>query len=272
MPYRHRLTTLLALAVVLLPAAPAMAIERYTFGIVPQQSAVKTARTWAPIIHYLGRATGSRFILKTEEDIPAFEAQVRAGAYDFAYMNPYHYVVFHEQAGYRALAKAKDTRIHGILVVPSDSPIQSLQELDGREVAFPAPTAFAASLLPRAHLKRLGISIKPVYVSSHDLVYLNVLRGNYVAGGGVFRTLHNMDGGTRDGLRVLWTTDGYTPHAIAAHPRVPDKVMAAAQQALVELDGSMAGQAMLQRLQLNGFDAAADADWDDVRQLGLDAL
>ena len=41
--------------------------------------------------------------------------------------------------GYQAVARARDKRIRGIIVVPKDSPIESLAELDGKELAFPAP-------------------------------------------------------------------------------------------------------------------------------------
>lgn len=267
----NRLIGTLLLSAALLLGGTASA-ERYSFAVVPQQSALKTARSWAPVVQHLSRVTGISLVLVTESDIPGFEDQLRAGRYDFAYMNPHHYVGFHDRSGYQALAKARDKRIHGIVVVPRDSEIRTLEQLAGQEVAFPAPGAFAASLLPRAEFRKRRIPVTPVYVSSHDLVYLNVARGHYPAGGGVFRTLHDMDRETRDGLRVLWTTEGYTPHAIASHPRVPEQVVRAVQQALTRLDGSLAGRAMLQNLKVHGFEESSDADWDDVRALGLDTL
>jgi phosphonate transport system substrate-binding protein len=255
----------------LLLAGPVSA-ERYSFAVVPQQSALKTARSWAPVVQHLSRVTGISLVLMTESDIPGFEEQLQTGRYDFAYMNPYHYVAFHEQSGYQALAKARDKRIHGIVVVPRHSKIRTLEELAGQEVAFPAPGAFAASLLPRAEFRERRIPVTPVYVSSHDLVYRNVAGGHYPAGGGVFRTLHDMDRQTRDELRVLWTTEGYTPHAIASHPRVPEQLVAAVQQALIGLEDGLAGKAMLQNLKIHGFEEATDTDWDDIRALALDTL
>ena len=65
-----------------------------------------------------------------------------------------------------------------------------------------------------------GIRFEPSYVSSHDSVYLAVYRGLYLAGGGVMRTFLNAPPEVRDQLRILWTTEGYTPHAVAALPSV----------------------------------------------------
>ena len=43
-----------------------------------------------------------------------------------------------------------------------------------------------------------------------------------------------MDAAVRKDLRVLWQTQGYTPHAFAAHPRVPAAAVAALAEAMLE--------------------------------------
>ena len=129
-----------------------------------------------------------------------------AGEYDIAYMNPYHYTEFSVDPGYRAFAKETNKRIQGIIVVKKDSPIQSISELSGKTLAFPAPAAFAASVLPRAYFKTNQIEISPRYVSSHDSVYLTVSKNLYPAGGGIQRTFKNMPESIREQLRILWKT------------------------------------------------------------------
>jgi phosphonate transport system substrate-binding protein len=246
--------------------------ERYSFGIVPQQSASKLARSWAPLLQYLGEQAGVDIRFRTAPDIPEFERRLAAGEYDLAYMNPYHYTVFSREPGYRAFAKATDSLIRGILVVRADSPIQSPRELDGATIAFPAPAAFAASVLPRAFLQRESIAFTPKYVASHDSVYRTVAQGLYPAGGGVMRTLNSVEPEIREQLRVLWTTEGYTPHAFAAHPRVPVAVVERLAEAMIAMSGDAQGRGLLEPLNVVGFEAAADRDWDDVRALEIDLL
>jgi phosphonate transport system substrate-binding protein len=159
-----------------------------SFGIVPQQSAARLARLWTPVCRWLSERTGQTVVFKTAKDIPTFEQRVAAGEYDIAYMNPYHYTVFSIDPGYRAFARETEKRIRGIVVVKKDSAYQSIGELAGMTLAFPAPAAFAASVLPRAYFKKNGIEITPRYVKSHDSVYLAVARGLYPAGGGIQRT------------------------------------------------------------------------------------
>jgi phosphonate transport system substrate-binding protein len=239
----------------------------YTFGVVPQQAASEMAETWGPFLAQLSEKSGVQLKFATAPDIPAFEKRLAEGAYDFAYMNPYHYTVFHKKSGYEAFAKEKERKLKGILVVRKDSPVNDIHELNNSTIVFPAPAAFAASILPRTALQRAGVSFIPKYVSSHDSVYLNVIRGLYPAGGGIARTFDMLDENEKKELRVLWTTKAYTPHAIAYHPRLKNGEVNRLQQVMLGLDA--AGQSKLKLIGFKGIEAASDADWDDIRQLKI---
>jgi len=275
-----RLTLGLLLPIFLLAAAPTSNAAKdddqerqgLTFSVVPQQTASKLARLWVPIIDYLARSAGSELKFRTAPDIPEFERRLAAGEYDFAYMNPYHYTVFSREPGYRAFAKAKGQLLKGILVVRKDSPIQDPHELSGATLAFPSPAAFAASVLTRAYLTQGGIEFTPKFVSSHDSVYLAVAKGLYPGGGGVVRTFESLGPDVKDQLRILWTTKGYTPHAFAAHPRVPEATVVRVAETMVAMSQSEEGRALLEPLSIQGFETARDKDWDDVRALGIDLL
>ena len=159
------LRRLLPLCLVLL-AALARAQEPeagFTFGIVPQRTAIDLARSWVPILDYLGAKTGYRFEFRTARDADAFEQRLGTGEFDLVYMNPYQYILHHAKHGYRVYAKEKDRLLTGLIVVRVDSPYREVRELDGKTLAFPAASAFAASLLPRAYLSRMGIAYTPAY-------------------------------------------------------------------------------------------------------------
>jgi phosphonate transport system substrate-binding protein len=262
-----------AVMLLIFPAHPG-AEESLTLsiGIVPQQNATKLARLWTPICNYLSRQTGYRYVFKTAKDIPTFEKRLAAGEYDIVYMNPYHYTVFSIDPGYRAFARETNKRIQGIIVVKKDSAIQSIAELSGKTLAFPAPAAFAASVLPRAYLKTKQIEISPRYVSSHDSVYLTVSKNLYPAGGGIQRTFNNMPESIREQLRILWKTPGYTPHAFAAHPRLAAAVIEDTAGALIAMSTDEKGGKLLENLKFNPIGPARDEDWDDVRGLGIALL
>ena len=266
-----RLITALALLLFTTVAIPAESRE-YTFAVVPQQSAKKLARLWGPILEKLNRDTGLTLKFVTAKNIPTFEKRLAEGLYDFAYMNPYHYTVFSANPGYVALAKQRDKQIQGIMVARKDSPLKTIEELDGSLLAFPSPAAFAASILPQAQLQMSDVSYTPKYVSSHDSVYLAVARGLMPAGGGVMRTFRNTDPAVREQLRIFWKTEKYTPHAFAAHPDIPEATRQLVQHALESIESSDNGMQLLKSISFKGIEKAIDTDWNDVRGLNLTTL
>ncbi len=273
---KRKTSIFLVILLTLLYAFPATAENRkksYSFGVVPQQSAKRLAKLWAPILAHISQESGIKLQFKTAKNIPEFEKRLAAGDYDFAYMNPYHFTVFNQDPGYQAVAVRKNQPIKGILVVRKDSDIQSLQSLSKHKLAFPSPAAFAASVLPRAELSNNQITFEPKYVSSHDSVYLGVAKGIFPAGGGVKRTFNNTNPKIKEQLKVLWTSEAYTPHAIAAHPNIEKPVYEAIQQSFVAMHSNSKGKTLLKSLKIkNGLITAKDSDWDDVRGLGLDLL
>lgn len=241
------------------------------FGIVPQQTPSQLLHAWGPVMEYLSRRTGHQFVFRTAPNIPTFEDRTAAGEYDFVYMNPYHFTVFNQgEQGYQAVARARDAWLQGILVVRRDSPIRQLTELQGSTLAFPAPAAFAASVLPRAHLSAEKIPFTPQYVASHESVYKSVAAGLFPAGGGIERTFMATDPGVREQLRILWTTPAYTPHAIAARAGLDSDLVRQVQEALISIEQDEVGRQSLTRLKIKGFETARNSDWDDVRSLRID--
>jgi phosphonate transport system substrate-binding protein len=243
-----------------------------TIGIVPQQSASRLAEEWGPLLAEITRRSGVPLVLRTAPSIPVFEQRLAKGEFDLAYMNPYHYVVFHKAADYLAFAKEQDRKIKGILVVKKDSHYQKPADLAGKTVVFPAPAAFAASILPQAEFGRLNIPINTKFVTSHDSVYRAVSSGLQEAGGGIQRTLEAAPAEIRDSLRILSETPAYTPHAFAAHPRVPHETLAKVMAAMQSLNGDEAGRLLLAPLAFKGITAAQDKEWNDIRALDINLL
>ncbi|MEO0398947.1 MAG: phosphate/phosphite/phosphonate ABC transporter substrate-binding protein [Pseudomonadota bacterium] len=236
-------------------------------GIVPQQSASRLAAMWVPVLKEWSMKSGHHLQFATAKDIPTFEACLTIGAYDIAYMNPYHYTVFHEASGYEAFAKQSDKQLKGLLVAHHDSEISKLSDLEGVEVAFPSPAAFGASVIPRAELRKNGVMSTPKYVNSHDSVYRAVSAGLMPAGGGVLRTFKTVAPAIRAQLKIVYETDGYTPHAFAAHPETPKSTIDAIFTAMTATSEQKPD--VIARIGMVGVEAARNEDWNDVRALNL---
>jgi len=251
-PKRVLLSLFLWALAAALTVAPAAAEERrYTLSVVPQFPAVEIHRSWSPVAERLQRETGLRLELKTHAGIPAFEEDFLQGRSDFAYMNPYHAVMARRAQGYVPLVRDGSRQLAGILLVRQDSPYKSVKDLDGSELAFPAPNAFGASLYMRALLsEEERIRFRPNYVSTHTNVMRHVLLGQAAAGGAVGATFAKEPPEVRGLLRVLYETPGVEPHPLAAHPRVPAKDREAVVAALLQLGQDAAAAPMLQAIQM----------------------
>jgi len=156
-------------------------------------------------------------------------------------------------------------------VVHQDSDIQTVEELDNIKIAFPAPNAVGASLQIRQELTdKFHINIEPVYVKSHDSVYLNVVIGQTAAGGGVQKTLKRQPVIIRDKLRVIHSTTPIAPHPFAAHPRVPEEIRNTVRNAFIAIGESSHGKQMLAQIPINQIGPASMADYEPLKKMKLD--
>lgn len=243
----------------------------YTVGVVPQFEIRRIREIWEPILAAVSDRTGIGLTLVGAPGIPEFEAGFTAGAFDFAYMNPYHLIVANREQGYRPLVRDVGRTLYGIIVVRKESPLQEVADLDGKTIAFPAPNALGAALIPRAEFARkFHIDVTPRYVRSHTSVYLNVVTRRTDAGGGVQKTLEQQDRLVRDALRVLYRTGEVAPHPLAVHARVDTSVAEAVQRAFLELGASDEGRDLLAEVPIRRIGRATLGDYAPLAEMGLD--
>jgi phosphonate transport system substrate-binding protein len=209
------------------------------FGVVPQQSPLELIKGWNPLIDYLEKTTGEKIVLKIEHSIPEFEKNLYQGDYDIAYMNPSDYIIANQKKGY--LAKVRDQKnLVGILVVRKDSGIASISDMKGKQFLFPAPGAFAATIINKYEvLTQHNINIdsdkKFRYVNSHDSVYKGVARGIGEIGGGIERTFNDLeDAETKASLIIIHKSKPYPSHPFAFHPRMAKETQIKLTKALIE--------------------------------------
>lgn len=268
---RIKMKAILTWAVLWLLPMAACAEERvYTVGVVPQFASTKINSIWSPILEELSTRTGLKFKLEGSLDIPSFEKQFNAGEFDFAYMNPYHLLVANEEQGYTPLVRDVGRTLYGIIVVRKDSPLTSVEELGGKKVAFPAPNALGAALIPRTEFrKKFDIDVEEKYVSSHSSVYLNVILGQAAAGGGVQKTLAQQPEEIQSQLRVIYKTTEVPPHPLVVHPNVDAEVHQKVTEALLALGETEAGKKMLALVPMKVIGEAELEDYQLLNDMGL---
>lgn len=214
--------------------------QEIIFGVVPQQSPLKLSKKWLKVTDYLDKQTGLKIIFKTKSSIPRFEKELYAGNYDIAYMNPYHFTVANRKQNYEAFTRAAKN-IQGILLAKEKSVEFTEENLKGKTFLFPAPNAFAATLLTKFELRNkynfdIETQANSLYVNSHDSVYKGVSRDIGYLGGGIIRTFNNFkDNSDKEKLNIVYKTAAYPSHPIAAHPRLDEKTIKKLQNAFLNM-------------------------------------
>ena len=245
-----------------------------SLAVVPQFPALEIHRVWTPVAKALEQSLGRPVMLKMYASIPVFERDFLAGQPDLVYLNPYHMVMAHRAHGYLPLVRDGAQQLSGILMVQAGSPITALADLNGRQIAFPAPNAFGASLLLRALLAdEHHVRFTPVYVKMHGNAYRYTARGETAAAGGIRSTLQREPEELRSKLRLLYESPGFAAHPLAVHPRLPREVREKVASVLPQMKQGEEGRATLAAIPMKEpVPADYNRDYARLEKLGLERL
>lgn len=219
-------------------------------AVTPQRSATAINNAWSPILAALESTVGVRLQLRAYESKERFDTDVQMGIPDLVYLNPDAVVLARHANGYTPIIR--DTQpLTGILLVPEDSPIQRVEDLEGRTIAFPWETAFASSIYLNMMLRdKLKIGYTVTYAGNHQNVYRRLLLGEADAGGSVPNILAKESVAMRSRLRTIYSTPDLPPHAIAMHPRISKALAGKFQLAILQLAQTAEGRAMLESINI----------------------
>ena len=246
-------------------------IEPVSIAVVPQLPVATVHSQWAPLLQRLGQDIGLCFDLTINASIPEFETLLLRGKPDLAFANPYHVVMAHKKQNYIPLVADGKSLLTGIVVARKDSKFKNVADLQGQIVAFPAPNAFAASLLIRASLANKGIKIQPQYVKTHTNVYRDVILGQAVAGGAVNNTLRKEPEEVKQMIQVIYETPGYRPHPLIAKSSLSPTLRNSITRGIIALGQTPEGAAMLDAVQLgNPITVTYEKDYAPLEKLGLE--
>jgi phosphonate transport system substrate-binding protein len=157
--------------------------------------------------------------------------------------------------------------------VPKDSPIQSLQDLDGKQVGFVSPDGFTGYWVPYDALLRAKVTVQVVFTGNQESSFAQLKVSKIAAAGVNSSVMARYARRESFAYRALWTSEVYQDLCIMASPKVPKGQVAAVKQALIDMVKDAEGRQVLQAgadlLKMNGelgFVAASDRDYDNYRR------
>jgi phosphonate transport system substrate-binding protein len=267
---KHAALALAAVAALYSPFAAAQ--QSYSFHVLIQRSIALTAQYWNPILTYVGRKSGVPLELKLTKTAKEGNEIAEKLGYDFLYTNHF-FTPERDRLGYKVIARPAGPGIRSQIVVPEESPIQTLQDLNGKDVAFVTPDGFTGYWLPYDALLRSKVKINVVFTGNQEASSAQ-LRVNKVAAAGVNSSVMARYGRRESfAYRALWTSEIYQDLCIMANPKVPAEKVAAVRAALINMvkdpEGRKvleAGADLLKSTGELGFVAAENRDYDNYRK------
>jgi phosphonate transport system substrate-binding protein len=265
---------LMAAAVVALhaPGASAQQQKMYSFYVLNQRSVALTAQYWNPIITHVSRKSGVPLELKLAKTAQEGNAIAEKGGYDFQYTNHF-FTPERDRLGWKVFARPAGPGIRSQIVVPEDSPIQTLHDLNGKDVGFVTPDGFTGYWLPYDALLRANVKANVVFTGNQEASFAQLRVGKIAAAGVNSSVMARY--GRRESFkyRALWTSELYGDLCIMAGPKVPANIVAAVSAALVGMvkdpEGRKVlegGAELLKSTGELGFVAVADRDYDNYRK------
>ena len=253
---------------------PAQVDERthYIFAVHPLQNPQLLHQKFEPLMQYLEhQIPGAVFDLETSNDYADFERKLRVGKPHFALPNPYHALLARDW-GYHVIAKmGNDELFRGVFIVRNDSPIKTPMDLRGQVVAYPAPTALAAAMMPQLYLQKQGLDVetelKNQYVGTHNSSIMNAYLRQSAASAtwpAAWKTFQQTNPREAADLHVIWQTPTLIQNAIMVRNDVTPAIADQVNHVLTSLQGSPEGQKILAQIDTNSFVAANNQDYQLV--------
>lgn len=243
-------------------------------GIHPYLNAQKTFLAYQPILTYLeSHVDGVHFKLETSIDYADYERKLYAGHFDLSLPNPYQ-TLQSAQYGYRIVAKVKpDSEFRGIIVARKDRHIKTVEQLRGRAISFPAPTALAATMMPKWFLYQRGLNpdtqAHPKYVGSQYSSIMNAYSGDTIAAATwptPWRTWSRENPEKAKEMELVWETPPLVNNGVVVRDDLSEAIVEQIVDQLCKLDSDAKTQTLLASTGFEGFKKATNDTYKPVKE------
>lgn len=218
--------------------------EGYSFSPVNQYGISVTAAYWNPIIGYVSEKSGVKLQLKIGRTSADTTAYVLAKEVDFVFSN-HLFSPEREKLGWKVFGRRQTPPVHGVIIVPADSPIRELAQLEGQEVAYPGPEALVSYKYPYAHLLSKKINTKVVFGGNADGALAQLYSGKVTAVGVNSQLAEGYARREGKNFRVLWSTPPLHDLALMHSSKVPEKHVKAVAAAFIDMRNDPHGREIL---------------------------
>ncbi|RME81635.1 MAG: phosphate/phosphite/phosphonate ABC transporter substrate-binding protein [Caldilineae bacterium] len=237
-----------------------------------------TFEVYGPLLEALSQALDRPVELLQRSTYAEINELIRTGAADIAFICGGAFVEG-EHGNYMELLVAPkvegEVTYRSLVLVPADSPAQSLEDLRGKRFAFTDPLSNSGRLYITYWLRQRGESPdtffkETIFTYSHDNSVRAVADG-IVDGAAVDSLVYSYLSKEEPELarrtRVLHSSPDFGIPPVVVHPDLDPVLKAQLRQALVNMNRTSQGRAALRALHVDGFTVVSPTLYDDIRTM-----
>ncbi len=262
----------------LLPTLVIAADDVLTLGIFPRRNATVTMKMFTPLAKYLSEKIGKKIKVVTAKNFPVFWNNVMKNKYDIVHYNQLHYIESHAKLGYRVIAQNEEfgeKKIRSALVVRKDKGIDSAKDVKGYTILFGGgKKAFVAYVVNAVLLNRAGIKKKDYGIkfaknppNATIATYINQADIAGIGDVGLKIPFLKKKGVDVSKLKVILMSQPLPHLPWAVNKSMTKSLRISIQHAILSLNDSVAGKAILKKAGMTGIQAAMDHDYDSSREI-----
>lgn len=218
--------------------------EALKFGVANQRPVMLTAQIWNPILAYVSKKSGLQLTLLMGKTATETTLMASKGELDFIYTNQL-FTTERDKLDFHAIARLNTPMIRGQIIVPEDSPIHQMQDLNGKKMATPTTESFISYALQMRALANAETRVETVISGSQEGGIAQLVSGKVDAAAVHNQIIQAYAQRERFRYRAIYTSPPYYDLPIMAHPRVPRSSVEKIRYTLLSMAGDPQGRKIL---------------------------
>ncbi|MCG8508663.1 MAG: phosphonate ABC transporter substrate-binding protein [Rhodospirillales bacterium] len=255
-----------------------------TLGVITSENEADRIMRYQPVRDYFERTLGVEIKWRTATDYAGIVEGVKAGKIEIARFGPASYAKawMVTKGAVEPLVGELDNRgifgYHAVVVVKTDSPYKSIDDLKGRKLAFADPNSTSGHQAPRYFLGEAGYDAdkhfgETGFSGSHENSVMALLNGTFDAAATWWRNEEysnplrmEMKGMIEPGQwRIVWKSPKLPSSPWAMSTKLPDDMRRDVQKALLDMkDTDPKAWTSLTMDKASGFRAVTHEDYEGV--------
>ncbi len=244
-------------------------------GLIPNQNPESVKAQYEPFGDYLSEQLEREVELTVPTGYPAVVEAMANDELDLAYFGGLTYVQARDRAEVTPLVtevnpRTGDTTYRTVIIVPPDSEIEEVEDIEGRTFAFGSANSTSGSLYPAIMLQDAGVDYRTeleefTYTGGHDATAQAVANGGVDAGGLEDRILYNLiDKGDieESNIRIIEESDPIEGYPWVARDALSDDLKEQIVQAFLDIEDP----ALLDLLRAESYERVEPEDYDLVEE------